>query len=95
MTDVEKKKARLLIKGRVQGVGFRWFVYTRARELGLKGSVRNLADGNVETIAEGEQIKIAALIDEIRKGTSFSRVVDLMVEWRNFSGEYNSFDIVY
>jgi acylphosphatase len=63
-----------LIKGRVQGVGFRWFVHREAATLGLKGWVRNTEDGHVEVVAEGELETLAELEAALRKGSRGSRV---------------------
>jgi acylphosphatase len=68
-----------LVKGRVQGVGFRWFVQREAAELGLRGWVRNTDDGNVEIIAAGEADVLAELKTELHKGSRGSRV-DAVVE---------------
>ena len=59
-------KARILIKGRVQGVGFRWTVADLARKLGLQGLVRNLRSGQVEIFCEGPMERIEELLSEIR-----------------------------
>jgi len=63
-----------LVKGRVQGVGFRWFVHREAAELGLRGWVRNTDDGHVEVVASGEPESLAELKAAIRKGSRGSRV---------------------
>ncbi len=68
-----------LVKGRVQGVGFRWFVQREASEIGLKGWVRNTAEGHVEVLAAGEQEDLAELKDALRKGSRGSRV-DAVIE---------------
>jgi len=68
-----------LVKGRVQGVGFRWFVQREAAELGLRGWVRNTDDGHVEIIAAGEADILAELKTELHKGSRGSRV-DAVVE---------------
>jgi acylphosphatase len=68
-----------LIKGRVQGVGFRWFVHREAAALGLKGWVRNTEDGHVEVVAEGELETLAELEAALRKGSRGSRV-DAVIE---------------
>ena len=63
-----------LVKGRVQGVGFRWFVHREAAELGLRGWVRNTGDGHVEAVAAGEPEDLAELEAGLRKGSRGSRV---------------------
>ena len=68
-----------LVKGRVQGVGFRWFVQREAAELGLRGWVRNTDDGHVEIIAAGEPAILAELKAELHKGSRGSRV-DAVIE---------------
>jgi acylphosphatase len=68
-----------LVKGRVQGVGFRWFVQREAAELGLRGWVRNTDAGHVEVVASGRPEVLAELKDSLRKGSRGSRV-DAVVE---------------
>ena len=68
-----------LIKGRVQGVGFRWYVHREAAALGLKGWVRNTDDGHVEVAAAGEPEQLAELESVLRKGSRGSRV-DAVIE---------------
>jgi acylphosphatase len=68
-----------LVKGRVQGVGFRWFVQREAAELGLNGWVKNTDQGDVEIVAAGEEALLAELKVALRKGSRGSRV-DAVVE---------------
>ena len=68
-----------LVKGRVQGVGFRWFVQREASEIGLKGWVRNTDEGHVEVVAAGEQENLAELKQALHKGSRGSRV-DAVIE---------------
>ena len=63
-----------LVKGRVQGVGFRWFVQREAAELGLRGWVRNTTQGEVEIVAAGHEDLLADLRLALRKGSRGSRV---------------------
>ena len=67
----------LEIRGRVQGVGFRWFVVEMAKELRLAGWVRNKADGNVELAAAGESDALARLEAAVRAGPSGARVEEV------------------
>lgn len=68
-----------LIRGRVQGVGFRWFVHREASELDLRGWVRNTEDGDVEVVASGTAEDLAELRASLKKGPRGSRV-DRVVE---------------
>jgi acylphosphatase len=68
-----------LVKGRVQGVGFRWFVHREAAEIGLRGWVRNTADGDVEVLAAGEADQLNDLLLALGKGSRGSRV-DKVIE---------------
>jgi acylphosphatase len=68
-----------LIQGRVQGVGFRWFVHREASELDLRGWVRNTEDGDVEVVAHGEEADLAELRASLRRGPRGSRV-DRLIE---------------
>lgn len=67
-----------LVKGRVQGVGFRWFVHREAAELGLRGWVRNTETGHVEMVASGDPEILAELKGALRKGSRGSRVDALL-----------------
>ncbi len=66
-----------LIRGRVQGVGFRWFVHREAAELGLRGWVRNTDGGDVEVVAAGDEGALEELRVELRRGSRGSRVDDV------------------
>ncbi len=68
-----------LVKGRVQGVGFRWFVHGEAAELGLRGWVRNTQGGEVEIVAAGDAEALAELKAALKKGSRGSRV-DAVIE---------------
>jgi acylphosphatase len=68
-----------LIQGRVQGVGFRWYVHREASELDLRGWVRNTEDGEVEVVAAGEAADLAELRASLRRGPRGSRV-DRLIE---------------
>lgn len=65
---------RYIVRGRVQGVGFRWFVDFEARQLGLAGWVRNTAEGTVEVLAMGTEQQLAALRQKLHKGPRAARV---------------------
>lgn len=71
---------RARISGRVQGVGFRFFVLGAARRLGIAGNVRNLPDGAVQVEAAGTAEQLAELLEALRQGPPLSRVDDVAVE---------------
>jgi acylphosphatase len=66
--------ARFLVSGRVQGVGFRWFVMREAQRLGLRGFARNLRDGSVEVVASGTPVALAALERALGRGPALAQV---------------------
>jgi len=70
----------MVIRGVVQGVGFRYFILRRATELGLSGDVRNLPDGAVEVRACGDAAGVAQLLELARRGPSSARVDDVEVQ---------------
>lgn len=86
-------RAVILAKGKVQGVGFRKFVEDTALNLQLKGYTRNLPSGEVETVAEGEKHLVESLIEQIQKGSPFSKVTEVEVEWEEFQDEFEDFEI--
>jgi acylphosphatase len=71
---------RITISGRVQGVGFRHFIWRRARELGLAGEVRNLPLGGVEVKARGAAHLLEQLVSHARQGPSHAQVADVRIE---------------
>ena len=90
-----KKRAHIFVYGIVQGVGFRMFTYKIAKNLGLKGFVRNLQDGRVEIVVEGEEERIRELIRNVEKGPPLARVDKLSIEWEEYKGEFKDFRIVF
>jgi acylphosphatase len=86
-------RRRYRIEGRVQGVGFRWFVTRAAQQLGVVGWVRNLPDGAVLCEAQGEAGVLARLEDELRRGPAFARVGDVRIEDCALGAE-RGFDVV-
>ena len=83
----------VIAHGRVQGVAFRHFTCQRALELGVTGWVRNLPDGSVEGLFEGEYSAVAALVEWCRIGPPAAQVERLDVREDTFRGEFDSFSI--
>ena len=79
------------VKGRVQGVGFRWWTRARALELGLRGSATNLDDGRVEVVAEGPRERCEALLDLLRGGGAPGRVEFVAERWGTARGQDDGF----
>ena len=80
MTSTEKTAAlahRYVVRGRVQGVGFRWFVEREAHILGISGWVRNNSDGSVEVMAQGTREQLLGLRSRLRQGPRSARVDDV------------------
>jgi acylphosphatase len=78
---VSDARARVVVRGRVQGVFFRAETGERARSLGLAGWVRNNPDGTVEAVFEGDRNRIDSILDWCRRGPSLAHVDDVEVEW--------------
>jgi acylphosphatase len=74
------ERVRIIVKGVVQGVGFRYFAIRIAERLGITGYVKNLPEGSVEIEAEGDKTVVNAFIKEIRIGPRYSRVTDITLE---------------
>ncbi|MGW5749044.1 acylphosphatase [Amycolatopsis sp. NPDC003861] len=79
------------VRGRVQGVGFRWWTRSRALELGLVGSASNLADGRVEVIAEGSRDHCQRLLAALRSGESPGSVEHVAERWSDPKGGLSGF----
>ena len=90
-----KRRAHVWISGRVQGVFFRAHVHEEAGRRGLAGWVRNLPDGRVEAVFEGDSNKVEAMLDWCRSGSPLSRVEKVDVREETFQGEGTGFEIRY
>lgn len=88
------KQIHIFISGFVQGVGFRQFVKRNARKLGLTGWVKNLPDGKVECLFEGEKEMIERMIEICKKGPFLSEVKDVKVKWEEITQKYASFEVL-
>lgn len=86
-----KKQLKARISGRVQGVGFRFFTEHTANRLGLTGYVKNLPNGQVETVAEGEERALREFREAIGNGPRMAQVSDVEEEWGEATGDWKGF----
>ena len=90
-----KNRAHLFIEGRVQGVSYRAFARNVAVKLGLNGWVKNLFDGRVEAVFDGDKAVIEQAVQECRKGPIGSKVTNIDLTWEENSGSPEGFEIRY
>lgn len=90
---MHEARLHIRVKGRVQGVGFRAHVEAAARQLAVKGWVRNVGYDVVEAVAEGQRPKLERLAEAVRAGPRGSRVDESTVEWLDPTGEFQSFSV--
>jgi acylphosphatase len=88
------KRIHVFIYGRVQGVNFRWNTKIVADRLNIKGWVRNLLDGRVEVVAEGEDEKINKFIEYLKKGPVLARVDKIEITEEKFKNEFDGFEVI-
>jgi len=88
-------RAHVFVSGFVQGVFFRQKTKQHAENRGVTGWIRNLDDGRVEAIFEGEENAVREMVDFSRKGPRGATVTDVDVAFEEFSGEFNDFKITY
>jgi acylphosphatase len=89
------RQARIVVKGIVQGVFYRYSTKQTADALGLAGTVRNRPDGSVEVVAEGEEKDVARLIEWCKQGPRGAFVERTDVEWTDLTGGFRDFSIIY
>ncbi len=88
-------RVQVFLEGRVQGVGYRYATYQKARELGVKGFVKNLPDGRVEAVFEGPNDKLKSMLAWCeRGGPRFARVDNIEVNWQEGKSHYREFSVV-
>jgi acylphosphatase len=91
----QNARAHLIVSGRVQGVFFRAETRRAAQQYGVTGWVRNLGDGTVEAVVEGEKADVISLINWCKKGPPISRVDDVKVDWQDYQGVFDAFNVKY
>ena len=90
-----KARAHVYVSGRVQGVFFRAETADLASSLGLGGWVRDLSDGRVEALFEGEKEAVEKALDFCRRGPPGAHVSNLDVKWENWTGEFQDFRVTH
>ena len=93
--DSMKVRAHVYISGNVTGVFFRYTAQELAQRLGVKGWVRNLRDGRVEVVFEGERAQVEEMIRFCHKGPPGAAVTDVEVKWEDYRDEFSGFEIRY
>lgn len=93
MIDTENARLHILIDGRVQGVGFRYFVVEKALPLQVIGWVRNTTEGLVEIMAEGSRQNLERFLEAVRTGPRAAYVTSVEQEWQKPTGEFRRFDV--
>jgi len=92
-TEVSERRLVAEVFGRVQGVGFRYFVRTAATRLGVTGWVKNDRDGSVRVEAEGPALRLNQLLEALRHGPSLASVHDVKCDWQAPIGADSEFTI--
>ncbi|HEX7543301.1 MAG TPA: acylphosphatase [Candidatus Limnocylindrales bacterium] len=93
MNGGELARLEATVKGRVHGVGFRYFVVTRANHLGLTGFVANNQDGSLHCVAEGPRADLEHLLELLREGPASAIVEYVSEDWLPYTGHWGSFSI--
>jgi acylphosphatase len=84
-----------IVRGSVQGVGFRWFVLRQAQSLSIRGQVRNLPDRAVEVLAEGDRPDLESLLIALRQGSTMARVSEVELHWLNDDQRFSEFEVTF
>lgn len=92
---MQSARAHIFVEGRVQGVFYRAYTRNVATAHGLSGWVRNLRDGRVEAVFEGEVKAIEEAVRDCRKGPAGSTVTNILVTWEEYAGDLRGFEIRY
>ena len=90
---IVKKRQRIIITGRVQGVGFRYYTYRKANELNLSGWVKNNPNGSVAVFIEGEKGLINDFIVQLKIGPPSASVSDIGINYTKYTAQYKKFEI--
>ena len=91
----ELKRARIIVNGLVQGVGYRYYVMRHAENLNLKGYTQNLFTGEVLTEVEGDEVLIKDFITKLKIGPMKAHVANCFVDWSEHKNEFYRFEVRY
>jgi acylphosphatase len=95
MSNNMKVAVQILVKGMVQGVGFRYFAMRQANQLGVTGYVKNLVSGDVEIVVEGEREIVDHFKRILKEGPSYGIVEDLVVKELPYENKYSRFSVEF
>ena len=90
-----KQRVRLFVKGKVQGVFFRQALKVSAIKNNVTGWVRNLKDGRVEALLEGDDVNVSTLVEWCHAGSANARVEDIDIKNEKYTGEFSKFEVLY
>jgi len=90
-----KQRIRIFVTGKVQGVFFRQALKVMAKKNDISGWVKNLKDGRVEAVLEGDEEKVSRLVEWSHGGPANARVEDVEIRNEKFTGEFSKFDVLY
>ena len=92
---MEIRRYRIIVKGIVQGVGYRYFALQQAKKYEVKGWVKNRCDGYVEIVCEGIDERLKLFVERLREGPYSARVEDLEIKKEEYRGEFLDFEIKF
>lgn len=96
MTDtIDKKRAHVLISGRVQGVFFRENTQRKAKKFKIGGWIKNLPDDRVEAVFEGDKKSVEKIVNWVKNGPILAKVKSVDIEWQEYRGEFTGFETRY
>ncbi len=92
--STDKQRLHVVVRGIVQGVGFRFFAYQHSTLLNLRGWVRNRANGDVEVLAEGPRKDLDYLLEKLKEGPSMAQVIEADADWQPYQGDLPVFTVL-
>jgi len=90
-----KSRAKVIVKGMVQGVNFRYYSQRQAAKFNITGWVKNLPDGSVAAVFEGDEQDVEAMVQWCRRGPPSAQVTELIAQPEEYRGEFSSFSVKF